>query len=164
MPINCLINQLHNIMYKNFYKGLLLGAITLFGISCSADHEFYNTAAKAGIEQMGEEYEVGVPITFRDTSVPTEGTNIVSYLWEFGDEDNSTSTEMSPTFTYKKDGTYTVKLTVEDSNKLKASTTTKIVIVNPTKADFELDQDEQLHKDTFWIFLLQYKDCHVYQV
>ncbi|MCH5219901.1 MAG: PKD domain-containing protein [Muribaculaceae bacterium] len=134
-------------MFKKFYKGLLLGAITIFAVSCSEDHEFYNTAAKAGIEQMGGEYEVGVPITFKDTSVPTEGTRIVSYFWEFGDEDNSTSTEMTPTFTYKKDGTYTVKLTVEDSNELKASTTTKVVIVNPTKADFELDQEEYLLGD-----------------
>ena len=38
-------------------------------------------------------------------------------------------------------------MTVEDSNKLKATTTTKVVIVNPTKADFELDQEEYLIGD-----------------
>ena len=92
-------------MFNKFYKGLLFGAIALFAFSCSEDHELYNTAAKPGIEQMDGEYEVGVPITFRDNTIPTEGTQIVSYLWEFGDEENSTSTEMTPTFTYKKDGT-----------------------------------------------------------
>ena len=134
-------------MRKKLFKGLLFGAIAFFAFSCSEDHVLYNTAAKPGIEQLAGEYEVGVPITFRDNTVPTEGTQIVSYFWEFGDEDNSTSTEMTPTFTYKKDGTYTVKLTVEDSNNLKATTTTKVVIVNPTKADFELDKDEYLLGD-----------------
>lgn len=118
----------------------LFAAVALLA-ACSEDHVMYNTAAKAGIGAEAE-YEVGQPITFNDETVPTQGTNIVSYLWEFGDEDNSTSTDQTPTFTYKKDGTYTVKLTVTDSNNLKSTSQKSVIIINPTKADFLLDKDE----------------------
>lgn len=147
-----LINQSINIMNKKVITRLLLSVLAVFAVSCSEEHTFYDTAAKAGIGEMESEYEVGVPITFTDNTVPNVGTTIVSYFWEFGDLDNSTSTDKSPTFTYTKDGTYTVKLTVEDSNKLKASTTTKVVVVNPTKADFTLDQDEYLLGDEVQFF------------
>lgn len=46
------------------------------------------------------------PIEFTNTS---EGAS--SYLWEFGDSQNSTSTEENPTFAYSTGGTYTVSLT-----------------------------------------------------
>lgn len=118
----------------------LFAAVALLA-ACSEDHVMYNTAAKPGIGAEAE-YEVGQANTFNDETVPTTGTNIVSYLWEFGDEDKTTSTEQTPTFTYKKDGTYTVKLTVTDSNNLKATSQKTVVIINPTKADFVLDKDE----------------------
>lgn len=110
--------------------------------SCSEEHTFYNTAAKSEIAQGADEYEVGEAITFTDNTIPSKGTTIKSYLWEFGDSEGSTSTEQSPTFTYKKDGSFTVKLTVIDSNDLKTSSTRTVRIVNPTKADFTLDKEE----------------------
>jgi len=127
-------------MKKIISHTCLVAAVALLA-ACSEDHVMYNTAAKAGIGAASE-YEVGQAITFTDESVPTKGTDIVAYLWEFGDEDESTSTEQTPTFTYKKDGTYTVKLTVTDSNNLKSTSQKSVVITNPTKADFILDKDE----------------------
>lgn len=120
----------------------ILFGLALIGSSCSEDHTFYNTAAKAEIAQGASEYEVGEPVRFTDNTVPSNGTTIKSYLWEFGDAEGSTSTEQSPTFTYKKDGSYTVKLTVIDSNDLKSSSTITVHVINPTKADFTLDQEE----------------------
>lgn len=120
---------------------------TLTLASCSEDHVMYDTAAEPGMSVEGTTYEVGQPIKFSDKSVPTKGTTIKSYLWEFGDADNSTSTEASPSFTYFKDGTYVVKLTVVDSNDLPAKTQQNIVVVNPTKADFSCDQEEYLMGD-----------------
>lgn len=122
-------------------------ATLIFGLavvlsSCSEEHTFYNTAAKSEIAQGADEYEVGEPITFTDNTTPSKGTTITGYLWEFGDADNSTSTEQSPTFTYKKDGSFTVTLTVTDSNNLKSTSTRTIHVVNPTKADFTLDKEE----------------------
>lgn len=109
--------------------------------ACEEENTIYNTAARSDI-YAGTEYEVGEPITFTDNSTPTKGTTIVSYLWEFGDADKSTSTEQNPVFTYTKDGTFTVKLTVTDSNGLRSTSQFNVTIINPTKADFEVDKDE----------------------
>ncbi|MDE5642923.1 MAG: PKD domain-containing protein [Muribaculaceae bacterium] len=120
----------------------LLFGMAVVASSCSEEHTYYNTAAKTEIAQGADEYEVGEPITFTDNTTPSKGTSIKSYLWEFGDEDESTSTEQSPVFTYKKDGSYTVRLTVVDSNDLKSTSTRTVRIINPTKADFALDKEE----------------------
>lgn len=126
-------------MKKVFYT--LLATVLVFVTSCKDDDTIYNTAARAGFT-VGDTYDVGEPITFTDTTVPEEGTTIVSYLWEFGDEAGSTSTESNPTFTYTRDGEYTVRLTVTDSNDLKARSEKVIIIVNPTNPDFTTDKEE----------------------
>jgi PKD repeat protein len=121
---------------------LLASSLVLLSTACSEDKTIYDTAASAGISVAQDEYEVGEPIQFTDNSKPSQGNSIVSYLWEFGDADNSTSTEQNPTFTYKKDGTFTVTLTVIDNNGLKATYKRDVVITNPTKPDFTLGADE----------------------
>lgn len=126
-------------MKKVFYA--LLATVLVFVTSCKDDDTIYNTAARAGFT-VGDTYDVGEPITFTDTTVPEEGTTIVSYLWEFGDEAGSTSTESNPTFIYTRDGEYTVRLTVTDSNDLKARSEKVIIIVNPTNPDFTTDKEE----------------------
>ena len=118
-----------------------MATVLVFVTSCKDDDTIYNTAARAGFT-VGDTYDVGEPITFTDTTVPEEGTTIVSYLWEFGDEAGSTSTESNPTFTYTRDGEYTVRLTVTDSNDLKARSEKVIIIVNPTTPDFTTDKEE----------------------
>lgn len=123
------------------FATLILGLVVVAS-SCSEEHVYYNTAAKSEIAQGADQYEVGEPITFTDNTTPSKGTTIKSYLWEFGDPENTTSTEQSPTFTFKKDGTFTVKLTVTDSNDLKTVSIRTVLIVNPTVADFTLDKDE----------------------
>ncbi len=70
-------------------------------------------------------------ITFTDASTPEANTNIVSWLWSFGDEANTTSTEQSPTFTYTKEGVYNVTLTVTDNHNLKATLTQSITVLDP---------------------------------
>ena len=118
-----------------------MATVLVFVTSCKDDDTIYNTAARAGFT-VGDTYDVGEPITFTDNTVPEEGTTIVSYLWEFGDEAGSTSTESNPTFTYTRDGEYTVRLTVTDSNDLKARSEKVIIIVNPTNPDFTTDKEE----------------------
>lgn len=124
----------------------LLSSMLILG-ACSEDHVMYNTAATPGMSVEGTDYEVGQPVKFSDTSVPATGTSITSYLWEFGDGEESVSTEASPTHTYYKDGPFIVKLTVTDSNGLPASIQKNIVVVNPTKADFSCDMEEYLAGD-----------------
>lgn len=49
--------------------------------------------------------KAGLPVSFINETV-----NGLSYTWNFGDANNSTSTEENPTFTYNTPGTYTVSL------------------------------------------------------
>lgn len=62
---------------------------------------------------------VNETITFTDNS--TAGSvNITSWLWDFGDETNST--EQNPEHNYTAIGSYTVTLTVTDENELSGTT------------------------------------------
>ncbi len=53
--------------------------------------------------------------------------NPTSYLWQFGNPGNSTSTNVNPTFTYPGPGSYTVRLTA--SNSAGANTAIKLVTI-----------------------------------
>ena len=119
----------------------LLTLLFVMTTSCEENEIVYNTAARVGFH-VGESFEVGDPITFSDATVPNAGTKIISYLWEFGDAAKSTSNEQSPTFVYKEDGIFQVKLTVIDSNELRASSLKEIKVVNPTKPNFYVDKVE----------------------
>lgn len=120
---------------------ILFSALMILVVSCKEDEVIYNTSAKAGFT-VGDAYEVGESVTFTDVTIAEEGTQIVKYLWEFGDEGEATSTEKNPTFIFKKDGTYIVKLTVTDSNGLKASYQKEIKVINPTSPDFTVEKAE----------------------
>ncbi len=56
----------------------------------------------------------GMTIEFVDRSWDADG-NITSWLWDFGD--NTNSTEQNPTHTFTEIGTYTVTLTVTDDKE-----------------------------------------------
>ena len=71
---------------------ILFSLLLLCVTSCKEEDTIYKTAAKAAFS-VGNEYEVGETVTFTDATIPDEGTVIVTYLWEFGDEGKSTSTE-----------------------------------------------------------------------
>ena len=63
-----------------------------------------------------------------------ETVNGLSYVWEFGDADNSTSTDENPTFTYTQAGDYDVTLTSTGTGG--ESSVTMTITVNPN--NFEL--------------------------
>lgn len=104
--------------------------------SCGDDDTVYNTAARASfaVSDAGDGYEIGKPITFSDTSTPEQGSSIVSWLWSFGDESNSTSTEQNPSFTYTKEGVYTVTMSIVDNHGLKATSSQSITVLDPSAA------------------------------
>jgi PKD repeat protein len=70
----------------------------------------------------------GASISFKDISTPTPGCTIRQWLWEFGD--GGTSTAQNPSHTYRRPGTYTVKLTVWDSCQNSASYTMRVTIAS----------------------------------
>jgi PKD repeat protein len=80
-------------------------------------------------------------VIFTDQSTD-EDNNLLSYLWDFGDERNST--DKNPVHTYAEDNTYTVSLTVSDGSE--NDTESKEITINASqppvppevlKADFE---------------------------
>ena len=73
--------------------------------------------------------EPSVNVTFNDTSV----NNPTAWLWNFGDNDNTTSTDQHPTFMYTTYGTFTVTLTVyNDLGQPVDTTEMDYTVVQPT--------------------------------
>jgi len=60
----------------------------------------------------------------------SDGT-VVSYLWNFGD--GNTSTSNAPNYTFRAGGTYNVTLTVTDDKGAKATSTRSVVVINIPK-------------------------------
>lgn len=71
----------------------------------------------------------GLKVQFKNAS---EGAT--AYLWDFGDETNST--EASPEHEYSAAGTYTVKLTVQDADGNAANKSQDITVAGAAKAYF----------------------------
>jgi len=69
---------------------------------------------------------VGETIQFNATVEPMTGQPPYSYHWDFGD--HTTSTELNPTHSYEKAGTFTYNFTVTDNSGATASETGSIVI------------------------------------
>jgi len=67
----------------------------------------------------------GLTATFTNTS-----SNATSYFWDFGD--NQTSTQTNPTHTYTQDGTYTVSLSATNVCGTTVYTQTVVVITAPS--------------------------------
>ena len=100
-------------------KKLLIGLVSIFllvGILSGCVEEekpAANKAPKAAFSKDVTDIYVGTTITFTDESTDEDGT-IESWLWDFGDETNST--EQNPTHSYDEIDTYTVTLTVTDND------------------------------------------------
>ena len=74
--------------------------------------------------RIGSDATIGcAPFTvnFTDESFNQEPTNIVSWLWDFGD--GNTSTQQNPTHTYEETGTYNVMLSITDARGCDSSKT-----------------------------------------
>lgn len=84
------------------------------------------------IAKIEVDKEVGsAPLTVNfsgDQSIDYDGDKL-SYEWSFTEE-KTQSKEENPSFTFEKEGTYTVTLTITDGAKAKSSTTQKIMVGN----------------------------------
>lgn len=74
---------------------------------------------------------VGSPVSFDGAGTDPDGT-IALYTWDFGDGSSLVNAGATPTHTYTADGTYTVKLTVEDNYGKQASDTASVTIESDT--------------------------------
>ncbi|QXV63628.1 PKD domain-containing protein [Mucilaginibacter sp. 21P] len=82
----------------------------------------------------------GSPAQFSANAMIGQGS--LSYDWDFGDQSasavNNRSALSSPSHQYAAAGSYTVKLTVRNSNGCESSSNQTINVSGPPKADFEL--------------------------
>jgi len=69
---------------------------------------------------------INTPVSFTSSGSKDSDGNIVSYLWNFGDFNSSTSA--NPSHSYSAAGTYTVTLTVTDNDGLVGTNTTTALI------------------------------------
>ena len=74
-----------------------------------------------------------------EVSFTNQSTNATSYLWDFGDSNNST--QANPTHTYAQDGEYTVILTATNACGTETFTQLVVVVTAPT-AGFTADVTE----------------------
>jgi len=72
----------------------------------------------------------GIPITVDGSASYDPDGSIISYYWNFGDENSSSSSEVKPTHNYALDGSYTVTLTVTD-NEGATNATNELITIQP---------------------------------
>lgn len=121
---------------KKFYLALL-AMLPIAIVSCTPEKVVYRTAPKVEFDVAETTVERDAAVTFTDKSVPTNGTKIVSWDWnfDFANKDNTTeiSKDQNPTYAFKKNGTYEVRLVVTDDQGSFAGVSKTITVVTPQK-------------------------------
>ncbi len=110
--------------------------------SCTKEEVKYMTAAEPLFEMSANEVYRDETVSFTDKSIPLKGTEIVSWSWNFGENEESVSSEQNPNYTYSSVGEFTVSLIVTDSQGRDARASQIITVKTPedelAHADFEL--------------------------
>lgn len=122
-------------------------ALGLISVACQLEEKLYHTAAEPLFSVSKDVVELGEPISFTDQSIPTTGTELVAWNWEFNFDNKedaaAVSVERNPTYTYNEIGKFRVRLTVTDNNGLSASAFKDVTVVTPysalAHAEFEFD-------------------------
>lgn len=92
-------------------------------IACTNDSEEEQKMV-ANFTLNTTQYNVGEDIKITNTS--TSNSEIVSYLYDFGN--GTSSTEKEPTFYYSNPGEYIIKLTIKNSDGVTESISTKVTV------------------------------------
>jgi len=85
----------------------------------------------AEFEWSPESPKVGEEVTFTDKSTTPTGTTITKWSWDFDGDGTEDSTEKNPKHTYDASGTYTVSLTVTNSDSETDSVTHDLIVASP---------------------------------
>ncbi len=105
-----------------------------------------NRPPTVSFEFTPAEPKANEPITFLDRS--TDDVGIVAWAWNFGD--GTSSSEQNPVHRYSADGSYSVTLTVTDTDGERASATKTVKVFTPRAIatrtlDTNLPNDETIH-------------------
>lgn len=117
---------------KTLNKLTLLIFLSCIMVACNKDKIIYPTAATADFSIPVEEYEIGKEISLTDLSAPNEGSEIVSWEWDFGSSAIPKSNEKNPKVTYTVENSYKITLSVIDNKGLKASVSKNISVIDPS--------------------------------
>ena len=136
----------------------LLSAIIMLLVlttSCSKDdNTIYETAAEAKFEMSALEVEIGDIVAFTDESVPSYGSTITGWEWNFGETDGTISNSQNPTYAYKAKGTYVVRLEVTSRNGRTAWAAKSIIVNTPYRdlapASFEVSDKVNMNTDVLF--------------
>jgi PKD repeat protein len=105
-----------------------LGSLALIGMLSGC--ALFNSVPVVNFEWTPAEPLTRMVVSFRDLSVDSGGLfgggGIVGWLWDFGDDQSSSS--KNPKHEYDSGGTYDVRLTVTDDAGATASLTRKITV------------------------------------
>lgn len=107
-------------MKKNY---LLLLIVLSFLVACT-DDSGNEQKTVASFILKSTQFNVGDDIKITNTS--KSDSEIVSYLYDFGNE--TSSTEKEPTIYYSKPGEYIIKLTIKDSNGNTQTSSAKVIV------------------------------------
>lgn len=102
---------------------LLIVIILSFIVACTNDSENEQKTV-ASFTLKSTQFNVGDDIKITNTS--KSDSEIVSYLYDFGNE--TSSTEKEPTIYYSEPGEYTIKLTIKDRNGKTKTSSTKVIV------------------------------------
>lgn len=100
--------KLFKMQLKQKYLFLALFVCTLVLFSCEEK--------ESGIDFVGFEARFVTDVSGKTVNFTNVSTDATSFLWNFGDSDNTVSTDINPTFTYENFGDYTVSLTATSAN------------------------------------------------
>lgn len=110
----------------------------------------YIKGNRSPIARMLADKEVGAaPLTIQFTGENSEDFDHdpLQYQWSF-DKSEVQSTEVNPSFTFQKEGIYTVQLTVTDPDGETSTTTQKIMVGNePPQLTIQTDVEDNIYWD-----------------
>lgn len=78
----------------------------------------------------------GTPSQFTNTTVNPTDSNVTSWLWNFGDGNNSTSNLKDPLFTYSQSGNFNISLAATTNFGCTATATQSVTIAQGPPIDF----------------------------
>ncbi|MBA2810162.1 PQQ-dependent sugar dehydrogenase [Streptomyces sp. KM273126] len=101
----------------------------------------YSPVAQASADRTSG--QAALKVRFSSAGTSDADGDALTYSWDFGD--GGTSTAANPTYTYKKNGTYTATVTAKDTAGRTGSASVQIVVGNTApKVTLELPKDGQL--------------------
>ncbi len=118
---------------------ILNRSLVLIALVVLSSIQFSCEDRESGIDFVDFEARFVTDVEDRTVNFINVSTDAESFLWNFGDLNESSSTDPDPVFTYEEDGTYTVTLTATNANgetdTFQAEVTVELVLL--VNGDFE---------------------------